>query len=239
MRALKLQRPMPQLLSESQWCDSACDRCPLLDRCVTGQSISRRVRDLDDEDGPDALLAGVNHDLNRALIMLENASIEPGFLPEEDKPGPTPALAEKAETCGGELVQAAVALTEAAVHAGRCDEATSARLIGNATLLAVKASRVAWDLSDRYPDPGGVLQPILLLLEHTSAQLRSDSRLLAPFVPKKLAARFAAAHGAMVNLVTPWIAQVSAGARDALRARIEERAAPSPFCRRGEVTAVS
>jgi len=236
MPALKLVRPVPQLLTESNWCDSACDRCPLLDRCATGQSISRRVRELDEEDGPDALLADVTRDLNRALVMLQNASIEPGFLPEEDKPGPTPALAEEAETVSGDLLRAAVALTEAAVQAGRSDEATSARLIGKATLLVVKTSRLAWGFGMGQPEPSWLLEPILLLIEHTSAQLRSDARRLAPLVPPRLAARFATAHGAMIDLITPWIAKVGQEARARLREAIQEGSAPSPFCRRNAVT---
>jgi hypothetical protein len=174
----------------------------------------------------------VTRDLNRALVMLEQACAEEGIDPATIEPVPTPGLAARAERLGADLVAAASELTEAAVRAGAAQEAISSRLVGNSTLMAVKTARVAWGLGTDSPDPRDIREPILLLIERTSAQLRGDSRLLAPFVPALLAARFAAAHGAMVDFVTPWIAEVSAQARAELRARIEEGTAPSPFCRR-------
>ena len=57
--------------------------------------------------------------------------------------------------------------------------------------------------------------------------------------PVALVTAFVEAHGAMIELVTPWIAQISRQARADLRARIEEGTAPSPFCRRGQATQAS
>jgi len=237
MHALKIA--WTAVFDEANWCDSACDRCPLYDRCTLGQSAARCLLELEKEDGHDALVADLTRDLNRALVMLEQACADEGIDPATIDPVPTPALAVQAEALGADLVRAAAELTEAAVRAGGAQEAIASRLVGNTTLLAVKTTRVAWGLGLDQPDPRDLLDPIILLIERTSAQLRGDCRLLAPFVPALLAARFAAAHGAMVDLVTPWIAEVSAQARVALRERIEEGTAPSPFCIRGVVREVS
>jgi hypothetical protein len=230
MHALKLDRPI--LGDESNWCDSACERCPLAARCAVGQSVSRRLREIEREDGHDPFVADLTRDLNRALVMLEQACVEEGIDPATIQPVPTPPLAALAESLGADLVRAAVGLTEGAVRAGGTDEATSCRLVGNTTLMAVKTTRVAWGLGAHQPDPPDLLEPILLLIERTSAQIRGDGRLLAPFVRPALVARFAAAHGAMIDFVTPWIAQISQAARTELRERIEAGCAPSPFCRR-------
>jgi hypothetical protein len=219
----------------SSWCDSACDRCPLLRECRVGQAVTRRREGLQAQDDPDVLLADLTRDLNRALVMLEEICEEEGVDCGCAEPIPTPPLVGQAQELGIDLVRAASELTEAAVRTGRIDEATSARLVGNTTLLAVKVARVAWSFSDPVldPDRGDVVQPILLLVERASAEVRRDGRALAPFVPALLTARFAAAHGAMVDLVTPWIARVDPAARRELQARIAAGCAPSPFCRRG------
>jgi hypothetical protein len=91
---------------------------------------------------------------------------------------------------------------------------------------------VAWGFGMAEPDPRDLLEPIILLIERTSGQLRADSRLLVPYAPIALMSAFADAHATMVDFVTPWIAEVSPQARAALRERIEEGTAPSPFCRR-------
>jgi len=97
----------------------------------------------------------------------------------------------------------------------------------------IKTARLAWDATDHDPALRDLRDPILLLIERTSAKLRADGRLLAPLAPVAAVAAFVDAHGAMIDLVTPWIARVSPQARAELRARIEEGTAPSPFCRRG------
>jgi hypothetical protein len=230
MHALELDAPI--LADESTWCDSACDRCPLFERCAVGQATARRLRQIEEEDGSEALVADLTRDLNRALVMLEQACLAEGIDPATIEPLATPPLAKRAESLGADLVRAAAGLTEAAVRAGGTGEAITSRVVGDSTLLAVKTTRVAWGLGSDRPDPPEVLEPILLLIERTSAQLRADGRILGPFAPPLLVARFAAAHGAMIDFVTPWIAQISAQARAELRARIEEGSAPSPFCRR-------
>jgi len=238
MHALKIH--LTAIVDEANWCDSACERCPLYDRCTVGQFTARRRAQMDEEDAAETLVAGMTRDLNRALVMLEQACVEEGIDPATIEPIPTPPLAMRAEALGAALVSAAAALTEAAIRAGGTDEAIASRLVGNSTLMAVKTSRLAWDLTDRDPALRDLREPILLLLERTSAQLRGDGRALAPFAPVRLVAAFADAHGAMIELVTPWIAQVSARARADLRARIEEGTAPSPFCRRrGEEVTVA
>jgi hypothetical protein len=219
----------------SAWCDSACERCPLLRQCRVGQAVTRRLTSLQREDGPEAVMAGVTSDLNRALVMLEGICAEEGIDLETLEPPPVRPLVARAEELGGDLVRAAVAVTEAAVRSGRVHEAVSSRLVGDCTLLAVKVVRVAWDLAEPEPlvrcEP---IEPILLLVERTSAQVRRQARMLAPFVPPLVAGRFAAAHGAMIDFVSPWIAGVGAGARAELEARIAAGCAPSPFCRCGD-----
>src|SRR5205814_10158559 len=169
---------------ESSWCDSACERCPLLSRCAAGQAVSRRLHQLEDEDGPDTVVADLTRDLNRALVILEQACLADGIDPDSIEPVPTPPVAGLAESLGADLVRAAVTLTEAAVRSGRTDQAISSRLVGNSTLMAVKTTRVAWALAAGNAEP---LEPLLLLIEHTSGQLRDDSRLLGPFVVPSLA----------------------------------------------------
>jgi hypothetical protein len=229
MHALKQREPI--LGDPSSWCDSACDRCPLLIRCPVGQAVSRRLHQMALEDGQETVVGEVTRDLNRALVMLEQACADEGIDPETLPPEPRPALAIRAEALGADLVRAASALTEAAFRAGGTDQASSSRLVGNSTLLAVKTTRIAWGLGSRDPEGSELLEPILLLIERTAGQLRGDARALAPFVPASLVGVFADAHGAMVELVTPWIAQVGAEARAELRGRIEAGDAPSPFCR--------
>jgi hypothetical protein len=200
-----------------------------------GQAVARRVDRMQLEDGPEVLVADLTRDLNRALVMLEDACEQEGIDVSDLKPPPVPPLVARAQELGSDLVRAAMALTEAAVRTGRVDEATSAQLVGNATLIAVKVVRVAWTLAEGRPPPdqGDVIEPILLLVERASAEVRRDGRALTPFVPALLAARFAATHGAMIDLVTPWIAGISAGTRRELNALIAAGCAPSPFCRRG------
>lgn len=218
----------------SSWCDSACDRCPLLPDCRVGQAVTRRREHRQLEDGPDEVIAEVTRDLKRALVMLEDACEEEGIDLDDLQPPPIPPLVTRAQQLGADLVRAAADLTEAAVRTGRIDEATSARLVGNTTLIAVKVARVAWSLSETGlpPDPCESVEPILLLVERASAEVRRDGRALVPFVPALLLARFAAAHGAMIDLVTPWIARVDPAARRELNARIAAGCAPSPFCRK-------
>jgi hypothetical protein len=237
MHALKYDRPV--LVDESNWCDSACDRCPLFDRCAVGQAAARRLRQIEEQDDQEAFVADLTRDLNRALVMLEQVCPDDGIDPATVELVPSPPLAGRAESVGAELVRAAAALTEAAARAGGTDSVSASRLVGNSTLIAVKTTRVAWGLGAGHRDPPDILEPILLLIERTTAQLRADSRVLAPFAPVALVAAFADAHGAMIDLVTPWIAQISEAARAELRARIAEGSAPSPFCRKGGVGTAS
>lgn len=234
MRALKRKRPTPTLLLESRWCDSACDRCPLVDRCNTGQSISRRVREMERRDGPHGA-----DGLGRARVIIENASIEPGFLPEEYRTGPTPKLARRADGLGDEILRAAFAMADAAVQSEGVDEAVAGRFVGDVAVLMVKTSSVAWGFGTRSPEPADMLHPTLLLIEHLNAQLCRDARRLAPFAPAFIVEIFEEAHEALIRLVKPWIARVGAAARAQLKAQIEEGSAPSPFCRRSELTTVS
>jgi hypothetical protein len=218
----------------SSWCDSACDRCPLLPSCRVGQAVSKRMRRLQLEDGPAVLVAEINRDLNRALVILEEACAEEGIDTANLEPAPVPPLVTRTQPLGTDLVRAAVELTGAAARTGRIDEATTTRLVGNASLIAVKTVRVAWTLGDpTYPSAlGEPIEPILLLIERANAELRRDARTLAPFAPALPMARFAATHGAMIDLVTPWIAGISLATRAELNARIAAGCAPSPFCRR-------
>ena len=218
----------------SCWCDSACDRCPLLPGCGVGQAVSRRMQRMQLDDGPDVLVAELNRDLNRALLILEEACEQEGLDTTNLELPPLPPLVARAQSLGADLVGAAAALTEAAARTGRIDEVTTSRLVGNTSLIAVKVSRVAWHLDEtgRVPDLTEVVEPILLLIERANAEVRRDARTLAPFAPALLVARFAAAHGAMIDLVTPWIAEVSAASRAELNARIVAGCAPSPFCRK-------
>jgi hypothetical protein len=218
----------------SSWCDSSCDRCPLLPSCAVGQAVTRKLQRMQIDDGPEVLVAEVTRDLNRALVILEEVCEAEGIDVSNLEPPPTPDLVTRAQPLGADLVRAAADLTEAAARTGRIDEVTASRLVGNATLVAVKVVRVAWSLGDTTRAPVDAIEPILMLVERASAELRRDARTLAPFVPALLTARFAATHGAMIDFVTPWIAGVSADARAELNARIAAGCAPSPFCRRRE-----
>jgi hypothetical protein len=218
----------------SSWCDSACERCPLLRGCQVGQVVARRLHRMNREDPPPTLIATLSHDLDRALVMLEVAAEQEGIDPALVGPLPVPPLVARAQALGRELVHAAAALTDAAARAGRLDDTLSSRLVGNSTVVTVKVVRLAWELGDPtgLPEPGGLLDPILLLIERASADLRRAARVLAPFVPRLRTTRFTAAHGAMIDFVTPWIARISPAARAELQARIAAGCAPSPFCRR-------
>jgi hypothetical protein len=186
------------------------------------------------DDGPDVLVAELTRDLNRALLILEEECEKEGIDTSNLEPPTIPPQVTRAQSLGTDLVRAAADLTEAAARTGRIDEATTSRLVGNTSLIAVKVSRVAWNLGEgeRVPDLADVVEPILLLVERANAEVRRDARTLGPFVPALLVARFAAAHGAMIDLVTPWIAEVSAASRAELNARIAAGCAPSPFCRK-------
>jgi hypothetical protein len=221
-----------ELGDASCWCDSTCERCPLFGQCDVGQAVAHRLTRMELEDGP-ALAVEVTRDLNRALLQLQDMCEAEGIDPETCEPPATPAVVKLAETLGADLVRAAVAVTRAATGAGRLDQVSSSRLVGDATLMAVKTARVAWALNTDPPvEPAATTDPILLLIEHTSAQLRRDARRLVPFVPMLLTSQLAAAHAALIELVTPWIAMVGGPARAELQARIVAGCAPSPFCQR-------
>jgi len=176
--------------------------------------------------------------LGRARVIIENASIEPGFLPEEHRPSPTPKVAKQADSLGDELLRAAFALADAAVQE-RIEEAVAGRFVADVAVLMVKTSSVAWGFGMRQPEPRSMLDPTLLLIEHLNSQLRRDVRRLAPFAPAFIVEIFAETHEALIELVKPWIAKVGAAARAQLKAQIEQGSAPSPFCRRPELRAMS
>jgi hypothetical protein len=227
-----------ELGDPSSWCDSACERCPLFGQCAVGQAVSQRLTRMHIEDGP-TLAVEITRDLNRALLQLEDMCADEGIDPEAVEMPAIPPEVSMAESLGAELVRAVVALTRDATCAGRMDPVLSGALVSNATLMAVKCSRAAWAMTTARPLAADGPEPILLLIEHTSAQLKRDVRAVSLRVPASLLSRFADAHAALVDFMTPWIAMVTPESRRELRARIAAGCAPSPFCRRALLQAAS
>jgi hypothetical protein len=215
----------------SNFCDSACERCPLFRQCPVGHEVSRRLERMQQEDAPDIATESLTRALNRALLMVQEICAAEGVDPMTFEVPRPPPLVTLAETLGAELVRAAVTINEEIVRTVPVEERTSTRLVGLTTLLAVKAARVAWSLAGEDAGATEPIAPMLLLVERTSAEVRRDALLLAPLLPPLLAARFAAAHGDYLDFVTPWIAGISDQVRAELAARIASGCAPSPFCR--------
>jgi hypothetical protein len=207
----------------SSWCDSRCDRCPLLEGCEVGRRVVASWR-ADGRDDVEVALSDVARELERALALVaeecERRGVEPDELPSDFGMSP---LVKEAERLGAELVDAADALSP---PQSEWEEGLLAAVVGGACLMATKTVRIARELGEAAlsPETAGVL----LLLEHT----RRSVDIAVAQLPRrrKLRARFREVEEELWFLVGPLLARVSAEARRELQALILIRRAPSPFC---------
>jgi hypothetical protein len=131
---------------------------------------------------------------------------------------PPPPSAAQAKVLGIRLVQSANALAHAARTNGAHDEDTS-QLVDYAGLMAVKAERAAWELSDpptTGQGGGRAADAVLLLIEWVSGRISGEAHRLASFVKPFLIDRFETARAEFGSLVAPWIAAVSRDLRTEL-----------------------
>jgi hypothetical protein len=224
----------------SDWCDSRCERCPMLGRCPIGQTVVReRPRRAGEDGDPDdwrALIEELERSCEQSLELLAKVCEREGI----DVAGlhlaqPEPAILEAAQRLGGELAASAKVFADFALAGGAPhDNEDLAVLIAGAALVAVKTTRIAWESADA-PRPRDQRPPswaaILLLIEHTSQRVLDAASRLACFVLPAVWTRFDAVRREHEQLWRQWLAHVSEEARVAVAALVEAGHAPSPFCR--------
>jgi hypothetical protein len=216
----------------SAWCDSRCDRCPLLEGCQVGRRIADRFGNCRG-DGRDPqewqiALADITRELERAMALAAAQADRHGIdWSSTDEPPGDPSVADEAEDLGIVLVDAANELT-----AGEGEEEEPAEaVVAAACLLSTKVARVAREAGHpALDDDRRGSEAILLLIEHTWRSLDAAAGHFSRR-PKRFA-RFKWARAALWRLVGPWLRGVSAETRRTLAAMIEAGRAPSPFCSR-------
>jgi hypothetical protein len=157
------------------------------------------------------VLRGITHNLQEAVLLLAEECEKLGIDIDTLEGPPPPPWAAQAKALGTRLVQSAIALAHAARTNGAPDEDTS-ELVDHAGLMAVKAERAAWELSD--PPTAGqegnrAAAALLLLIEWVGGRISSEAHQLAPFVKSFLIDRFETARAEFDSLVAPWIAAVA------------------------------
>ena len=220
------------------WCDRICERCVLEDSC----DLARRDAQLRwraeaagrDPDDWGVVMEQASSELGRALEMLQEAAAEDGI--DLDAPLPTPVVvleAERMHRTGMRVVKCLVAYQPQ-------DEAQAeavADCMPLASKLAAKVARISSYVSEEERERevwalDGM--PNMLLIEHVRERLRPALEAAEPSAPPDGSALNVL--GALDAQLAPLIAAVSAEARAALAALIEQGAAPSPFCLRLTVT---
>jgi hypothetical protein len=223
------------------WCDSRCDRCPVVDECEVASAMAGRGRSHEREDnGPagwEATIEEVERDLKQSLILLgeacEREGIEFGGInPESSRP----AILKLVERLGNDLVAAASTFAvAAAAHAAPGDEEGLATIVAGSVLVAIKTASVAWESADQ-ENPNGqnwslLSAATLLLIEHTAEQLDHCAAHLSHFVAPSIWTRFEAAMAEHEQLWRPWLANISTEGRATIAALVDAGHAPSPFSR--------
>src|SRR4051794_36733993 len=121
-----MSQPAPFDLGDpSGWCDSRCERCPMLDQCAVGRSVLRTSRAFtgtqDNPGAPHPAFAVLEDDLQATLALLgevlDRDAIDAASVPDR----PRPAAVDRAEDVGVELLRSADVLAQAAMHAGARD----------------------------------------------------------------------------------------------------------------------
>lgn len=201
------------------WCDRACERCPITGQCPLFRRQQQRewvhrARKEDPNDW-DVVMADVVEDLGSALATLEEMAKEDGI----DLDAPPPKVPVSLEAVRVE--HAARALMHAVLRAER-------DALPLVTLLVAKVARVAsFVLLKDDPDVwGGDAAPNLLLLERTRAALGAALTDVADEAAEDVTRTLADFDRALA----PLLAAVGEEARAELEGLIARGEAPSPWC---------
>jgi hypothetical protein len=230
----------------SDWCDSRCERCPMLPGCAIGQTMARRraAQARGEGDAPEdwrAIVEDLERSCEQSLELLAEACEREGIeLAGPHSEQPKPAILEAAQRLGDELAASAMVLADFALAAGAPhDDEDLAMLIAGSALVAVKTTRIAWDSADEPRADDQRPQSwaaIVLLIEHTSQRVLDAASRLARSTPPAVWTRFDAARREHEQLWLPWLAHVSEEARVTVAALVNAGHAPSPFCRTDDDT---
>ena len=226
-----MQQPAIEFSAPFNWCDSRCDRCPLLEDCAVGRRLrgSRWVHEMrgEDPDDPAIVMADVKADLQRTVEMLESIIEKEGISLDDMVEPPTSLLAVRLRKVAKTYAGAVDALTRAA------PDGAAAKARAGAILVSVKLGRLTAfepfeNLSEDEAWHADAV-PNLLLIERSAAQVAAaiDS-IEAPREDDRK--RYDQASAEVGRLIAPWMAMIPAGARAAMDSLIARGRAPSPFC---------
>ena len=219
------------LADPSTWCDSRCERCPVLDQCRVGRRLMRRRR-TDAPEDPIADVIAPAYEASAAILrhQLESRGIDP------DQLGPSEPCGDSklAAFLGTDLVYAAEKFVRSARRGGApVDDPALAELLANACLVAAKTVRLSCQkgtctLGQDLDDPAE--EPIALLIERAGEAIDEAIQRLGRYARAAPRTYLKESKDGLWQLVGSWIDGVSAETRAAIEALVDAEAAPSPFC---------
>jgi hypothetical protein len=207
------------------WCDRRCERCTLSRDCPVWRAESQRrwvhAAHGGDPDDWDVVLEDVAEDMKAALgQLLDIAAAEGIDLEAPLPPAPVVLDAVKLQRAGTALATSVARLGDSVAPAAKRDE-----LVRTATVLGLKATRIASYLSEANPsdawDADAV--PNLLLVELLIRQVRDGLALTPTGEPTRRALE------ELNRIIEPLLARLDRP-RALLGKLVERAAAPSPFC---------
>ena len=207
------------------WCDRRCERCPLSRDCLVWRAESQRrwvhAAHGGDPDDWDVVVEDVAEDMRAALgKLLDIAAAEGIDLGTPLPPAPIVLDAVKLRRAGTVLATSIAELGDSVAPAAKRDE-----LVRSATVLGLKATRIASYLSDAHPrdawDADAV--PNLLLVELLIRQVRNGLALTPTGEPAMRTLED------LNRIIEPLLGRLDRP-RALLGKLVERAAAPSPFC---------
>jgi len=212
------------------WCDRRCERCSIQAACpLRRRELQRRwVHEARGEDPDDApvVMADVQHDLERAVEMVEQAAADAGIDIDELPPNLPVALDMV------RLRRRGFALVKALDDALRLapDDDCVCEAFSIAFKLACKCGRVSGYLNDGWEEIWVAdVVPNLLLIEHLFGRLDETISLRESRFDDAALVAARAARAELERILGPLLARVTADDRQHIVKLIERRLAPSPF----------
>lgn len=221
------------------WCDSRCWRCPVAGACrVQSAPESRRSKHVaaaEDPDDPSVVMADVEANLTRAIVMLHQRAAEEGVSFDDlDEPLFQPSEQTKRVLEAGRAYVVAVhELTRGLTQEGAeaADSKLAALVFNQAGLVYAKLARLfgqreAFSAGQVYREDS---VPNLLLIEYAEPRVAwGVSRVIAETAASPTA--YLSARHALLALLRPELEAIPAELRYAFARRVATCTAPSPFC---------
>lgn len=221
------------------WCDRRCERCPLAAECpVYRHDLQRRwVHEARgrDPDGPEAVAEDMRESIELTLRMVEEIATAEGIdLTAPIPPRPIVLDARRLQRAALTIAKCVVEQARVADPQAEPDIAELRRL---SHTLAMKAARIAGYLEDDLSEESWASDaaPNLLLLDRVKAEMAAGFARLAGERDEH-AAR---ALQEIDRVLDPLIREVGEPARAVLEALEARDAAPSPFLRKRDGSALA